>query len=132
MTQRHTKSRQWNFSLAAMLVAFGCGTACMVHAQETTPPAIDADALKMPKPAGPAAAVPVPNDSSKEVPAKLKAPSIDLGKYDLKLDAGKTSDVVPRTGFDSGETSNLSKSTGGKTETVTPDYFGLKLSVPTK
>ena len=115
-------------------MAFGCGTASVVHAQQPTqpPPAIDADALKLPKPAAPAEAVHTPHDSNKETAPKFTAPSIDLGKYDLQLDAGKTSDINPRTGFDSGETSNLSKVTPGKTDKVTPDYFGLKLSVPTK
>ena len=95
------------------------------------PTPIDPEALKMPKPALPADTAPPAPEADKDAAAKLKAPSIDLGKYDLKFDAGKTSDVNPRTGFDSGETSNLSKVTPGKTEGVTPNYFGLKLSVPT-
>jgi hypothetical protein len=124
MTQR----LRWNLCFAAALLATGLYGP--VHAQQPTP-AIDADALKLPKSTAPAAAVQLPNDSNKEAPAKLKTPSIDLGNYDLKLDAGKTSDVNPRTGFDSGETSNLSKINRGKQDSVAPDYFGLKLSVPT-
>ena len=76
--------------------------------------------------------------------AKIKAPDqaasgtklptqVDLGKYKLDFKAGRTSDVAPRTGFDSGETSNLSKiNPGQKSESAAPDYFGLKLSAPTQ
>ena len=134
MTHRPALNIRWNFVLAALIVAYGCGAVGRVHAQQPTqqPPAIDANALKLPKPGAPPEAVHVPHNSNKEEPTKLKAPSIDLGNYDLKLDAGKASDINPRTGFDSGETSNLSKVVPGKAEKVTPDYFGLKLSVPTK
>ena len=79
------------------------------------PPAIDADALKLPKPAAPPKPPHTPHDSNKEAAPKFTAPSVNLGKYDLQFEAGKTSDVNPRTGFDSGETSNLSKATPGKT-----------------
>ncbi len=99
-------------------------------------PDYDVDSLKTQK--TPKATIP---DSAGQ--AKVKAPDqaasgtklptqVDLGKYKLDFKAGHTSDVAPRTGFDSGETSNLSKITGQKSQTATPDYFGLKLSAPTQ
>jgi hypothetical protein len=100
--------------------------------QPVTPPTLDADALKAPKPALKSeTAAPKLAPRTSDTPPKLTAPSIGLGKYDLQFEAGKTSDVNPRTGFDSGETSNLSKVTPGRPEGVAPDYFGLKLKVPT-
>lgn len=100
------------------------------HFKPVVPTPIDPGALKLPKPGFPDDAPKTP-DRGKDAPARLKTPSVNLGKYDLQLDAGKTSDVNPRTGLDSGETSNLSKVTRGRSEGVAPDYFGLKLSVPT-
>lgn len=130
MSKRRAPGIFGNFVFAAVFAVFGCGALSPVHAQQ--PPTIDADALKLPKATAPAEAAHTPNDGNKEAAPKFTAPSVNLGQFDLKFDAGKTSDVVPRTGFDSGETSNLSKTTGGKPDKVTPDYFGLKLSVPTK
>jgi hypothetical protein len=97
-------------------------------------PSYDVDALKSPK-------TTIPDGAGQ---AKIKAPDqaatgtklptqVDLGKYKLDFKAGRTSDVAPRTGFDSGETSNLSKiNPGQKSESAVPDYFGLKLSAPTQ
>ncbi len=100
-------------------------------------PNYDINSLKTPK--SPKATIP---DSAGQ--AKIKAPEqaasgnklptqVDLGKYKLDFKAGRTSDVAPRTGLDSGETSNLSKiNPGQKSESAAPDYFGLKLSAPTQ
>ena len=100
-------------------------------------PDYDVNSLKTPK--TPRAAIP---DSAGQT--KIKAPDqaasgtklptqVDLGKYKLDFKAGRTNDVAPRTGFDSGETSNLSKiNPGQKSESAAPDYFGLKLSAPTQ
>ena len=89
---------------------------------------------RLPRPPFPTAQA-RPNSRSPIKPASgAKLPNqVELGKYQLKFNAGHTSDVVPRTGLDSGETSNLSKVVPGqKTESVAPDYFGLKLSTPTR
>jgi hypothetical protein len=97
-------------------------------------PSYDVESLKTPK-------TTIPNGADQ---SKLKTPDpaasatklptqVDLGKYKLDFKAGRTSDVAPRTGFDSGETSNLSKiNPGQKSESAAPDYFGLKLSAPTQ
>ena len=66
------------------------------------------------------------------LPAPKLPTDVDLGKYDLEFKAGQTSDVNPRTGFDSGETVEHAKDPAGQTGIgVTPNYFGLKLSAPT-
>lgn len=73
------------------------------------------------------------NDSkSSPTPGAPKLPlGVNLGKFDLDFSAGHTSDVTPRTGFDSGELSNIEKIRPGKEQSAMPDYFGLKLSAPT-
>ena len=93
------------------------------------PPTIDPDALKAPAPAEEIARPKA--EQTEDTQPKLKAPSVKLGDYDLQFKAGQTSDVNPRTGFDSGETSNISKIRPGKSESVAPNYFGLKLTAPT-
>jgi hypothetical protein len=129
-----TQCRPWNFVFATVVAM---AAVMPVHAQQyppsqfqpVAPTPIDPEALKMPKLGLPGDTHEA--DSSKDAPARLKAPSVNFGKYDLQLDAGKTRDVNPRTGLDSGETSNLSTVTRDRSEGVTPDYFGLKLTVPT-
>jgi hypothetical protein len=123
-------------ALVALLTApFATQTA---HAQQSTSPFAPVEAPSL----NPDALTPPPpkanvdrsqfDKSSKDQPA-LKAPnSVDLGTYQLKFNAGRSSDVNPRTGLDSGETSNLQQvRPGQKTESATPNYFGLKLSTPT-
>jgi hypothetical protein len=70
--------------------------------------------------------------SDKDLPAPKLPTDVNLGKYDLKFQAGQTSDVTPRTGFDSGELANIESILPGKPESVVPNYFGLKLSAPTR
>lgn len=97
-----------------------------------TTPALDPDALKPPQSTIDTSSKPPGLDATGKEPPSPKLPtSVNLGKYDLQFKAGQTSDVVPRTGLDSGETSNLSKMRPGKPESAVPDYFGLKLSAPT-
>ena len=114
--------RTRNFLVAASATALLCA-AWSAQAQQS-PTTIDPKDLTLPNSAAPNAASPADKDDA----AKFKMPSIDLGKGALQFDAGKTSDVNPRTGFDSGE---MSKVTPGKNDNPTPDYFGLKLKVPT-
>lgn len=95
-------------------------------------PTLDPDALKT-APSAPNAKVRSNLDKPGDDQPKLKAPSVDLGKYELQFNAGHTSDINPRTGFDSGETSNISKiRPGQRSDSALPDYFGLKLTAPTR
>jgi hypothetical protein len=98
-------------------------------------PAIDPAFLKTPQ-AAPA------SDGNKfkiertdqAVPAVKIPKSIDLGTSHLELDARRAKDVGA-SGItpDSGETSNLSKiAPGQKQDSALPNYFGLKLSTPTR
>jgi hypothetical protein len=123
--------------LFALALTAACSSAAL--AQQPSPyapvptPQIDPSVLKVPVTplaAGSATFAPAIDDSATP---KLKAPAIELGKSQLEFDARQTKEVIaPSTSIDSGETSNLSKSRGEKHETVGPNYFGLKLSVPTK
>ena len=58
----------------------------------------------------------------------------DVGKPRLDLDVRRTQDVTaPGLDIDSGERSNLSKVVPGqRPDQVLPDYFGLKLTAPTR
>jgi hypothetical protein len=96
-------------------------------------PRLDPEALKIPDSAGTTEAGTFKVDKTHKVLPPTSPPSkVDLGKYDLEFKAGHTSDINPRTGFDSGEKSNLSNSSVGRPQnSALPDYFGLKLSAPT-
>lgn len=136
MTKCRAFSLRWNFVVAAFFALLGlsaAGPLCAEQSPQSRPkaPVLDADALTMPKAGSAADHAHSSGDRETEAAPKLKAPSFDLGKYDLQFNAGKTSEVNPRTGFDSGEASNLSKINRGKSEGAAPDYFGLKLKVPT-
>jgi hypothetical protein len=97
-------------------------------------PSYDVESLKTPKTAIPDSAGQTKIKNPSQAAPGTKLPTqLELGNYKLDFKAGRTSDVAPRTGFDSGETSNLSKiNPGQKSESATPDYFGLKLSAPTQ
>ena len=86
------------------------------------------------RPQSPTAPVNRSSKTPDQAASGTKLPTqVDLGKYKLDFKAGRTSDVAPRTGLDSGETSNLSKiNPGQKSESAAPDYFGLKFSAPTQ
>jgi len=139
----HRKPQLHGAVVAVLCVVAVTATVSVAHAQQTaqspssqfqpvTPPTLDPDVLKTPTPdVKSETAAPKLAPKTNDTPPKLTAPSVNLGKYDLQFEAGKTSDVNPRTGFDSGETSTCRKVTPGRSEGVTPDYFGLKLKVPT-
>ncbi len=95
-----------------------------------TAPKLDAAALRIPDSIHdtPAKAIDKPR---KALPAN--APNkVDLGQYDLEFRARHSTDVNPRTGYDSGEKTNLSNtSLSRKNDSALPNYFGLKLSTPT-
>jgi len=143
MTYRMGRS-QFTIAISGLLIAQTALFAADAAYAQTAPaapqskfaplktPSLDSDALKPPPGAADASlARPKLEESGKE-PPPLKLPTqVDLGKFDLQFKAGQTSDVTSRTGFDSGETSNLSKIRPGKSESVTPNYFGLKLTAPT-
>jgi hypothetical protein len=95
-------------------------------------PKLDAEALKIPDSIHDTQAKAI--DKPRKTAPPQNAPNkVDLGKYDLEFRAKQSSDVNPRSGFDSGEKANLSNSTPGrKTDSALPNYFGLKLSAPTE
>jgi hypothetical protein len=93
-------------------------------------PKLDADALRIPDSIHDTRARPIERKQETLAPPSLPN-KFDLGTYDLEFRAKQSTDVNPRTGFDSGEKSNLSNSSVGRKETSGPNYFGLKLSTPT-
>jgi hypothetical protein len=110
-------------------------SAAMSHAQGPLPkakpvPKLDADALRIPDSIHDTSAQKI-DRSHKALPPPGAPNKVDLGKYDLEFRAKQSSDVNPRTGFDSGEKSNLSNSSGGRKDPAMPNYFGLKLTTPT-
>jgi hypothetical protein len=94
-------------------------------------PKLDAEALRIPDSIHDTSAKKI-DRSHKVLPPPNLPNKVDLGKYDLEFRAKHSSDVNPRTGYDSGEKSNLSNSSvGRKSDPALPNYFGLKLSTPT-
>jgi hypothetical protein len=133
-----TRAARWMLAAVfALAASWPGGRAC---AQTTSPfapvetPAYDTAPAKNPKAAAPDTATTGKLKQTDQSGSGVKLPNkVELGKYQLQFNAGRTSDVSPHTGYDSGETSNLSKvAPGQKEESATPDYFGLKLSTPTR
>jgi hypothetical protein len=132
--------RMMSALLVALLVL--SGTAGLGYAQQTaTPPTkaapvktpkLDAEALKIPDSIYDTQAKAI--DKPRKTPPPPSQPNkFDLGTYDLEFRAKHSTDVNPRTGFDSGEKSNLSNSSvGRKSDPALPNYFGLKLSAPVR
>jgi hypothetical protein len=100
--------------------------------QPVVPPRLDPETLKMPRPGYTGDTARRKADGEKDAQPKLQAPSINLGNYDLHFHTGQANDIHPRSGFDSGETSNLSTIKPGRSERALPNYFGLKLTAPTQ
>lgn len=132
---------QW--ALAALITLSGIFAGDLAFAQQAPAqspfqpieaPTLTPDMLKTP-PAAPNADTggATIDKSGKDQPA-LKLPnSVDLGKYELQFKAGRTRDITTRNGLDSGETSNLSSTLPAQQQDrQLPDYFGLKLSAPTR
>jgi hypothetical protein len=95
-------------------------------------PKLDAETLKIPDSVHDTQAKAI-DKPRKTLPPQSAPNKVDLGAYDLEFRAKHSSDVNPRSGFDSGEKANLSNSTPGrKTDSALPNYFGLKLSAPTE
>jgi hypothetical protein len=112
------------------------GTAGPGYAQQAPAPAktpkLDAETLKIPDSVHDTQAKAI-DKPRKTLPPQSAPNKVDLGAYDLEFRAKHSSDVNPRSGFDSGEKANLSNSTPGrKTDSALPNYFGLKLSAPTE
>lgn len=115
----------------------------VAYAQTATPPSafapvptplIDPDMLKPPQAPLRVDVDKFKTDKSSKAATGWSAPKVmDLGTYQLRLDANHTSAVTaPRFDMDSGESANLSKVAPGKRqESVLPNYFGFKLSAPT-
>ncbi|MDO8878770.1 MAG: hypothetical protein Q8M24_10270 [Pseudolabrys sp.] len=94
-------------------------------------PKLDAEALRIPDGIHDTGAKTIAKPN-KPLPPPSLPNKVDLGQYDLEFRAKHSGDVNPRTGLDSGETSNLSNSSvGRKSDPALPNYFGLKLSAPT-
>ena len=112
----------------------GAGHAQQPAAKPAKPalaPKLDAEALKIPNGVHDTGAKAIANPD-KSLPPPSLPNKVELGQYDLEFRAKHSSDVNPRTGFDSGEKSNLSNSSvGRKSDPALPNYFGLKLSAPT-
>jgi hypothetical protein len=119
----------------AGLLAGGLATATQAQQPQYAPvptPQIDPELLKTPQPAPRTEPKPLKTDTGKDAPAAAIPQGIDIGKS--KLDVDVKNDVTGRgIAPDSGETSNLQKvMPGQKQEPVLPDYFGLKLTTPTR
>lgn len=120
--------------LVALLVL--SGSAGLGYAQQTPAPVktpkLDAEALRIPDSIHDTQAKAI--DKPRKTPPPPSLPNkFDLGTYDLEFRARHSTDVNPRTGFDSGEKANLSNSTlGRKSDSAVPNYFGLKLSAPVR
>lgn len=128
------------FVLFFLLAAFSQRD--VAHAQTTPPsafapvptPLIDPDMLKPPQAPLRADVDKFKTDKSSKAATGWSAPKVmDLGTYQLHLDANHTSAVTaPRFDMDSGESANLAKvAPGRRQEPVLPNYFGFKLSAPT-
>jgi hypothetical protein len=101
------------------------------QAKVKTVPKLDAEALRIPDSIHSTQAKKI-EKSDKPLATPSLPNKVDLGKYDLEFRAKHSSEVNPRTGFDSGEKSVLSNSAvGRKSDSALPNYFGLKLSTPT-
>jgi hypothetical protein len=132
-----TRVARWTLAFA-LAAAWPCGHVLAQTGQSpfapVETPAYSPEPAKSPKAAAPDGADAAKLKTPDQPASGAKLPNqVELGKYKLQFNAGHTSDVVPRTGLDSGETSNLSKvAPGRKEESAAPDYFGLKLSTPTR
>lgn len=129
-------------ALAATLALSLAGSFTAGAQQSDTPfkpvetPKLDPDVFKAPQAAAPDQVTATNNALGNGTQKSPTPGGVAIGKYDkfeLNFDAARTKDINPRTGFDSGETSNLSKSLDRrKTGPAMPDYFGLKLTAPTQ
>ena len=127
-------------ALLAGSIGFALRDAACAQQQPATPPAkaapvktpkLDAEALRIPDSIHDTQAKAI-GKPRKTLPPPSLPNKFDLGAYDLEFRAKQSTDVNPRTGFDSGEKSNLSNSSVGRTsDPALPNYFGLKLSAPT-
>jgi hypothetical protein len=126
----------------AGLMAIGCWSVASAQQPAATSspfapvptPEFDLDAQKTPKPRPYDANKFEVNKDSKEAPAMALPNGIDLGKSHLQFQARHSSEVnqadLP---VENGLTGNLSTIIPGqRQETVMPNFFGLKLSTPTR
>jgi hypothetical protein len=131
------------WTLVAVLTLAGSWPFDALYAQQppsTSPfapvetPVLDPDVFKAPPPMpNRDVGKPALDKSGKAAPESKPLNQIDIGNSQLQFNANRTRDVVaPGVGIDSGETSNLSSTMGPKQTPVLPDYFGLKLSTPTR
>lgn len=101
-------------------------------ASTAAPPPLNPDVLNIPSaPPNADLATPKLNNAPQEIPAPKLPTGVNLGQFDLDVRVGHTNDIIPRTGYDSGELSNLEKIQPSKEPSLMPDYFGFKLSAPT-
>jgi hypothetical protein len=131
--------------IAAILLTLGCWSAGAAQAQQPAKqpsafapiesPNVDPDAFTNQRARPGMDANKVDTDKSgKAAPALAIPKAIDLVGSHLGFEVDHTTArTAPGAATDSGETSNLSKTIPGqKQDGVLPDYFGLKLSTPTR
>jgi hypothetical protein len=131
---RLTLSATFAVTLAVSLIGLMPATAQQPHASVFKPvetPKLDPEVFApYPEQRGPN-----PQDLVAGQRKLTQPPGVEIGRYDkyqLNFDAGRTSDVVPRPGFEDGDPANPARVLRReKPERVMPNYFGLKLSAPT-
>ncbi|MDO9413187.1 MAG: hypothetical protein Q7T81_11500 [Pseudolabrys sp.] len=116
---------------AACCIALTGVSAAETPAKKKAEPKLNADALRIPDSIHNTRAREI-DRSGKALPPPSAPNKVDIGKYDLEFRAKSSSEINPRTGYDSGEKANLANTAiGRKGESGVPNYFGLKLSTPT-
>lgn len=109
----------------------GAGHAQQPAAPKAAAPKLDAEALRIPDSIHDTGATKIDRTQKTLLPPSPPN-KVDLGKYDLEFRARHSTEINPRSGFDSGEKANLSNTAvGRKSDPALPNYFGLKLSTPT-
>lgn len=139
LTHRRLRNRTALLTVLAILagaVPFAAGAQQPERAADSKfapvkAPTLTPDMLKIPDVPDASGPAPKLDATGKPLPAPKLPTDVNLGKYDLQFKAGQTSDVNPRSGYDSGELSNMEKIRPDKSESAAPNYFGLKLSAPT-
>jgi hypothetical protein len=130
-----TRRTRWALVGLIMAAPYGVGTAIAQQSatQASSPfkpikaPSLDPDIYKAPpKGDGPTL------KSGKEQQKPFRPNRIEVGKYQIELNAGHAKDFASGTGPISGGSADPSapNPTQNNKNSVVPDYFGLKVSTP--